>query len=429
MRTFANLIRRQLPASERRIESMPVSPRSRRMTVARRIVCWLLMLSFVFGTWVMTPPCAVAAASTKEELAAAVAKQAAIGKKLDQLEKQREILNNKQQDLSGDLAWLKTRSQQQQELFQQKSDQLQAALEELNQAYQEYLAAEDRLTAKRAQYVQRMQIMYEHQQHSLLEIFLESGSVQGFFTTLQIMSIVEDADQQMIEDLQAATDEATQAKDAANQKAEEMKVVVAKIEDDLAKIKANANAVASDLKEVAADLAAQEKAEDALNQEAERIGSVIYQLQQKLAAENAARKAGGGWTWPVPGNTTITSAFGWRIHPVYHYKKFHSGIDISAPLGTKVVAARSGTVLLVSAPVQGRNYGGWGYGNYIVIDHGDGKASLYGHLKQTKVSVGDEVNAGDLIGLVGSTGTSTGPHLHFEVRVNGTTVNPRDYVG
>ncbi len=395
----------------------------------RRLLCWLLMASLVFGTWISAPAALVFAASTKEELAAAVAQQASIGKKLDQIEKQRQILSNKQQDLSGDLAWLKTRSQEQQKLYQSKTDQLHAALDELNQAYQAYLAAEDRLAAKRTQYVQRMQTMYEHQKHSLLEIFLESGSVQGFFTTLQIMSIVEDADQQMIEDLQTATAEATLARDAANQKAEEMKGVVAKIEADLAKIKANAAAVASDLKEVAADLAAQEKAEDELNKEAERIGSVIYKLQQKLAAENAARKAGGGWTWPVPGHTTITSAFGWRIHPVYHYKKFHSGIDISAPLGTKVVAARSGTVLLVSNPVQGRNYGGWGYGNYIVIDHGDSKATLYGHLKQTKVSVGDEVNAGDLIGLVGSTGTSTGPHLHFEVRVNGTTVNPRDYVG
>ena len=406
-----------------------ISSRSRRNAFKWRVISLLLMASLVLGTWIITPPSTVAAASTKEQLAAAVAQQASIGKKLDQIEKQKEILSNKKEDLAGDLTWLKSRSKEQQQLYQAKTEQLQAALEELNQAFQEYLASEARLSGKREQYVQRLQTMYEHQQHSMLEVFLESGSVQGFFTTLQIMSIVEDTDQQMIEDLQDAKDEATLARDAANQKADEMKGVVEKIESDLAKIKANAAAVASDLKEVSANLAAQEKAEDDLNKEAERIGSVIYKLQQKLAAENASRKSGRGWKWPVPGNTTITSNFGWRIHPVYHYKKFHSGIDISASLGTKVVAARGGTVLLVSNPVQGRNYGGWGYGNYIVIDHGDGKATLYGHLKQTEVSVGDEVNAGDRIGLVGSTGTSTGPHLHFEVRVNGTTVNPRDYVG
>ena len=402
-------------------------PRPPRHPLAR-LFSWLLIFSLVASTWIFIPVQPVAAASTKEELAAAVAQQASIGKKLDQIEKQREQLNKAKKDLTGDLAWLKNRSVEQQKLYEDKSAQLAAALEELHQAYSELVAAEARLTQKREQYVQRLQVMYEHKQQSMLEVFLESGSIQGFFTTLQIMSIVDDTDEQMIEDLMYAKAEATLAKYAADAKAEEMEGIVAQIEADLAKIKANAKAVESNLTKVQADLAAQEKAEDELNKEAERISTVIYQLQQKLAAENAARR-GGAWTWPVPGSSKITSVFGWRIHPVYRYKKFHSGIDISAPLGAKCVAARGGTVILVSAPVQGKNWGGWGYGNYIVIDHGDGKASLYGHLKQTEVSVGEEVDAGDRIGLVGSTGTSTGPHLHFEVRVNGGTVNPSDYVG
>lgn len=394
----------------------------------RRVLSWLLILCLIIGTWISLPAAGVYAATTKEELDAAVAQQASIGKKLDQIEKQRDQLNKTKKNLTGDLAWLQTRSAEQQKLYEEKSAQLQAALEELHQAYSELVAAEGRLKDKREQYVKRLQAMYEHKQHSLLEVFLESGSIQGFFTTIQIMSIVDDTDEQMIEDLMYAKAEAELAKLAADNKAEEMEGIVTQIEADLAKIKADAKVVESSLSKVKSDLAAQEKAEDELNKEAERISAVIYQLQQKLAAENAARR-GGAWTWPVPGYTKITSAFGWRIHPVYGYKKFHSGIDIAAPLGTKVVAARGGTVIIVSAPVQGKNYGGYGYGNYIVIDHGDGKATLYGHLKQTEVTVGQGVDAGDRIGLVGSTGTSTGPHLHFEVRVNGSTVNPMDYVG
>lgn len=393
-----------------------------------RLISLILIAGLSIGSWLIVPPTTVQAASTREELAAAVAQQASIGKKLAQIDKQRDLLNKQKKNLTGDLAWLKDRSVEQQQLYEEKSAQLQAALEELDQAYQELIAAESRLTDKRNQYVKRLQAMYEHKQHSMLEVFLESGSIQGFFTTLQIMSIVDDTDEQMIEDLQYAQDEATLAKSAADAKAQEMEGIVTQIEDDLAKIKANAKAVASDLQKVSNNLAAQEKAEDELNKEAERISDMIYQLQLKLAAENASRR-GGNWTWPVPGSTRITSAYGWRVHPVYRYKKFHSGIDIAASLGTKVVAARGGTVILVSAPVQGRSYGGWGYGNYIVIDHGDGKATLYGHLKQVEVSVGNGVDAGDRIGLVGSTGTSTGPHLHFEVRVNGNTVNPSDYVG
>ncbi len=393
----------------------------------RRISFLLVLCLLTAWSGALAEP--VQAATTKEQLDEAVARQSEIAKKLNQIDKQRDKLNKQKLDLTGDLAWLKTRTQQQQDLYEQKTNQLQAALEELNQAYLEYIAAENRLTDKRAQYVDRLKVMYEHKQHSMLEVFLDSGSIQGFFTTLQIMSIVEETDQQMIEDLQNAKDEATLARDAADQKAKEMKSVVEQVEADLAKIKADSAAVAADLKEVQADLAAQEKAEDELNKEAERISSVIYKLQLKLAAENAARKTGGKWTWPVPGHTTVTSNFGWRIHPIYGYKKFHSGVDISVPLGSKVVAARSGTVILVSNPVQGHNYGGSGYGNYVVIDHGDGKATLYGHLQQTNVKVGQEVDAGDRIGLSGSTGTSTGPHLHFEVRVKGTTVNPRDYIG
>ena len=92
------------------------------------------------------------------------------------------------------------------------------------------------------------------------------------------------------------------------------------------------------------------------------------------------------------------------------------------------MAAASGTVIIVSTPCPGCNYGGSGYGNYVVIDHGDGLSTLYGHMTDVYVSNGSYVNAGDSIGTVGSTGTSTGAHLHFEVRVNGTTVSPRDYL-
>jgi murein DD-endopeptidase MepM/ murein hydrolase activator NlpD len=199
----------------------------------------------------------------------------------------------------------------------------------------------------------------------------------------------------------------------------------------------------------------QQKAEDDLNNTSRQIGSDIYSLQRKLAAERAAtatakarearrkaatptpaptstsnpRPGNHSWTWPVPSSHTITSYFGNRFHPVYHVYRFHAGIDISAPFGSAVVAARSGTVLMVVNPVQGSNYGGYGYGNYIVIDHGDGISTLYGHMKQTLVRPYQTVSAGDRIGLVGSTGTSTGAHLHFEVRINGDPVNPLNYVG
>ena len=134
---------------------------------------------------------------------------------------------------------------------------------------------------------------------------------------------------------------------------------------------------------------------------------------------SGATRYSGTFTWPLPGYTNNSSAYGWRVHPIFGTRKFHKGEDIPAPTGTPIVAAASGTVTTA----------GWvsGYGNYTVINHGGGVMTAYGHQSAIHVSVGQTVTAGQTIGLVGSTGNSTGPHLHFEVYVNGSTQNPMSY--
>ncbi|HHY80752.1 MAG TPA: peptidoglycan DD-metalloendopeptidase family protein [Thermoanaerobacter sp.] len=126
--------------------------------------------------------------------------------------------------------------------------------------------------------------------------------------------------------------------------------------------------------------------------------------------------SGGKLLWPVPSSYTVTSPFGMRFHPVTGTYKMHTGIDIAANTGDEIVAAADG-VVITAAP-----YGG--YGNIVVIDHSGGISTLYAHNSQVLVKVGDVVKKGQKIALAGSTGTATGPHLHFEVRVNGTPVNP-----
>jgi len=133
-----------------------------------------------------------------------------------------------------------------------------------------------------------------------------------------------------------------------------------------------------------------------------------------------------GWTpvenelkWPLPGRYTITSGFGNRIDPVYGGERYHSGIDIAAPLSTPVKAAADGEVV----------YAGWndGYGLVVFIWHNNNLETRYAHLSKVAVNKGQIVKAGDVIGYVGSTGKSTGPHLHFEVRIGGKAVNPLDF--
>lgn len=127
----------------------------------------------------------------------------------------------------------------------------------------------------------------------------------------------------------------------------------------------------------------------------------------------------GGWlVWPVTGR--ITSPYGWRIHPIYKTRSFHTGIDIGAGSGTPVDAARTGRV--IDAGYRGA------YGLAVLVDHGGGIATFYAHMSSIKVSVGQQVNTGDTVGLVGSTGYSTGPHLHLEVRVDGKYTNPMEWL-
>jgi murein DD-endopeptidase MepM/ murein hydrolase activator NlpD len=178
--------------------------------------------------------------------------------------------------------------------------------------------------------------------------------------------------------------------------------------DVAAQIAARSRALAVAERERAADQARYR----ALVAESARLAELV-----RRASHGTGRVGKGGLLWPTPG--PITSPFGWRIHPIYHTRRFHPGIDIGAPTGQPIVAALAGVV--VSAGPMGT------YGNIVVIDHGNGFATAYAHQSRVLVRVGQRVARGERIGLVGSTGASTGPHLHFETRVNGTPVDPMNY--
>jgi murein DD-endopeptidase MepM/ murein hydrolase activator NlpD len=128
----------------------------------------------------------------------------------------------------------------------------------------------------------------------------------------------------------------------------------------------------------------------------------------------------GEFRWPVPSSSYVTSDFGWRIHPIYKTRRFHDGIDIAAAMGADVLAADDGEVIFAGS------YGG--YGNTIIVSHGGGISTQYSHLSKILVGVGKQVIKGDKIGLVGSTGLSTGPHLHFSVIKDGQAVSPWNWL-
>lgn len=197
--------------------------------------------------------------------------------------------------------------------------------------------------------------------------------------------------------------------------------------DGLAKERANLVAIADNQRrQVASEV---NEIENLSAAEESQLEALIQERQRELEAEReqARRAAGiagnpipknegasGGFSWPVSG--TITSPYGYRANPFGGAPDFHPGLDIAAPMGTTVTAAASGTVILAQW------YGG--YGNFVMIDHGNSISTGYGHLSAIYVSVGQQVQRGQAIGAVGSTGHSTGPHVHFEIRVNGKPVDP-----
>src|SRR5581483_6329034 len=151
---------------------------------------------------------------------------------------------------------------------------------------------------------------------------------------------------------------------------------------------------------------------DALQAASERIAEAIRAAQARSASGTTQTPSSAGLIWPVEG--PVTSPFGWR------WGRMHQGIDIGVPYGTPIHAAAAGTVI----------YCGWeeGYGNFVVIDHGGNLATAYAHQSSIAVSCGQQVNQGDVVGYVGCTGHCFGPHLHFEVRVNGEPVDPLGYL-
>lgn len=252
---------------------------------------------------------------------------------------------------------------------------------------------------------ERLVVMYKNGSVGYIDVLLGSKSISEFISNLEMIQKIYKNDMKVLKTLEKEAEELERIKEELQKEKDSLSAK----KEELAKEQAELDSLKSEL----------EAKEDELLAEAEALTSKI----QSMTSPDTEYQGTGKWVWPAPASHYLTSYFGWRKHPVHGSWKYHSGIDIAAGAGTNVLAAAPGTVILSS----------WhgGYGECIIIDHGGGITSLYGHMTggSRKVSVGSKVNAGQVIGLVGSTGISTGPHLHFEVRENGQVVEPLNYVG
>lgn len=246
---------------------------------------------------------------------------------------------------------------------------------------------------------ERLRVMYKNGSVGFLDVLLGSNSISEFISNVEMLKKIYANDMEILKSLKA------EHKVIEKQKKELNAQKIALREE-----KENAEKLKNSLEQDKAKLEAQI---DELNAEADRIKDEIYNMQ-----DHTAIYEGGQFKWPTT-STYITSPFGFRMHPVLGVWKGHTGVDIGVSSGSPVYAAASGKVIVAQW------YGGYGYA--VVIDHGSGLSTLYGHNSSLKVSVGQAVSKGDVVALSGSTGISTGPHLHFEVRESGNYVDPMKY--
>ncbi len=270
---------------------------------------------------------------------------------------------------------------------------------------------------KEALFKERAKVMYQYSEYSFLDILLESENILDFINRVGIMTDLLKNDNALIEELETLKLDLTHKKEMQKVACANQEEILAEKENILNKISKSQKIAESDYQASRKELSALLAEEDKLLQKSKEIENTIKWLQEE---SKRLKYEGGVMRWPAEKGTYISSYYGMRMHPIYKVMRMHNGIDIPAAGGTNILAANTGTVIVAA----------WdsGYGNYIIIDHGGGITTVYAHSSKLVAKRGDEVKKGQVIAKVGTTGTSTGNHLHFEVRVNGATVNPLNYV-
>ena len=295
-------------------------------------------------------------------------------------------------------------------------------------AKKKLLDAQQREEAQYELFCSRVRAMEERGKVSYWSVLFKAESFTDLLGRLDIINEIMDADQAVIDQLQALQVEIEEKKASleaskAESEAAKADLVVKKAELDSQRQEANAL-----IQSLAANENETEAAIDGLEEEEAAIQAMIIKKSKELAAQQAAQSGNqtvsnaalGGYIWPVS-SRYITSTFGGRASPGGIGSTNHKGIDIGGVgYTTPVKAAKAGTVIVSQYSSS--------YGNYVVVSHGSGNTTLYAHMSSRKVSVGAYVNQGDVLGITGSTGNSTGPHLHFEITENGVRIDPLKYL-
>lgn len=391
-------------------------------------------------------------------LAGAAESSSELKKQLDALKAEKEKIDATIADLEGQLSDNMTQMEQivtQKNVIDQEIFMLHEKVDNINEqisAYslliadkqEELEAAEKRLADLNEKNKERIRAMEEDGELSYWSVLFQANDFADLLDRLNMVEEIAASDQRRLKEMS----EAAQVVATAKEELETEKATLEKTKEELDVSQKELEGKRTEADKLLAQLIATGEEYESLLDEAEQnVEDLLNKIEDKEDAYDEAKYnewlatsvppttkppvfSGGsagegntvnGVTWLVPCDyTRFSSPYGYRLHPVYGDWRFHSGVDLAAPSGTPIIASRSGLVTLATYD--------WSAGYYVTVDHLDGYETKYLHMTRYIVAEGDYVSAGQVIGYVGSTGTSTGPHLHFGVYYNGRSVNPANYI-
>lgn len=344
-----------------------------------------------------------------------------INKKLNNINSQQKQLNNElkknetqQKSITQQIQELEVQIEQTENEIKKLERDISSTQKKITDATNELITAEKNIENKQDLLGERLRVMYKNGTVGYAEVLLNSKDFTELLTNLDMVKRIVDHDVELLKYLEE------QKKLIEDKKAQ--------LENERNRLVNLKNSVEGKKSQLVVSRGQQQRLREELQQDKVQLTKMLDDLEREAKAleaeliklQSSGAYVGGVMTWPVPGYSRISSPFGNRIHPILKVQRLHTGIDIPAPTGTPIVAAGQGTV--VSSGTLGS------YGKVVIIDHGGGIMTLYAHNSKLLVSVGDKVSRGQKIAEAGSTGQSTGPHLHFEVRKNGKYVNPIPYL-
>ena len=408
------------------------------------VLCFLLAAVMVFSLMTVVLGSNQAAAVTQSEIDQLKAQQAEITKKKNEVSVQIATLEQQQASVLEQKAAL----DEQNELTRQEIELLneQIALSEklIEEKSKELEAAEAAEQAQMELYRKHIRTMEEKGVISYIEVLFQASSFADLLSRIADISDIMTADKRLEDQCIAARIQVQETKAAyeevlAQHEATKVELLEKKrqLEADIEAAYKRVLALDEDIEIALDEYIVNEKAEAEFQTQIDKLMAELkkqeemWQKQQQQQQQQQGQQqqkpptvvppATGNFIWPYPQNNYVSSGYGMRFHPIFKENRMHSGIDIGGAAGQSIVAVASGTVAVATMNSS--------YGNYVMINHGNGTASLYAHLSSLAVSAGQTVSQGQVIGYCGSTGWSTGPHLHFEMRVNGVTTDPLAYYG